>query len=124
MRHISISDKLILASMAIITGTIIIVASYSFYNAKEAILERTFNQLTSVRVVKTNLVKEFFNNRFNELKLVRVSSDIQQLVKKINSLDSSTNYTFIKDSLICINNIFIKEIAKDYYESIQIVGNS
>jgi len=124
LKKFSISDKLIITSLLTSILTISIIASYSFFNAKDAILERTFNQLTSVRVVKTNLVKEFFNNRFNELKLVRVSSDTQQLVKKINSLDSSTNYTFIKDSLICINNIFIKEIAKDYYESIQIVGKN
>ena len=124
LKKFSISDKLIITSLLTSILTISIIASYSFFNAKDAILERTFNQLTSVRVVKTNLVKEFFNNRFNELKLVRVSSDVQQLVKKINSLDSSTNYTFIKDSLICINNIFIKEIAKDYYESIQIVGKN
>ena len=124
LRKFSISDKLIISSLLTSILTISIIASYSFFNAKDAILDRTFNQLTSVRVVKSNLVKEFFDNRINELKLVRVSSDIQQLVEKINLLDSSSNYTFVDDSLICINNSFIKEIAKDYYESIQIVGKN
>jgi len=124
MRHISISDKLILVSMAIITGTIIIVASYSFYNAKEAILERTFNQLTSVRAVKSMLVEDFFNNRINEVKLVKSCSDIQKLTQSINHFDSSKTFLAIEDSSLKISGLLIKNISKDYYNRILIIGKN
>jgi hypothetical protein len=42
-RRFSITDKLVIASLALSIITIFIVASYSFTNAKKAILNRTFN---------------------------------------------------------------------------------
>ena len=124
MRHISISDKLILVSMAIITATIIIVASYSFYNAKEAILERTFNQLTSVRVVKSKLVKDFFKNRIDEISLIKSLSDIQKLTVNINDLPETKTYKEIPDSNFRLSNNLTQKLAKDYYKKILIIGKN
>lgn len=124
MRKFSISDKLILASIALSIVTILIVASYSFFKAKDAILERTFNQLTSVRVVKTNLVEKFFSNCITEIELARSSSDIKEITSQIINIQSSTDYETIGDSLIKFNNPFIDEISKEYYSKISIIGNN
>lgn len=60
VRKFSITDKLIIASFLLSVAIITMVASYSFYNAKAALLERSFNQLNSVKVIKTNLIEKFF----------------------------------------------------------------
>ncbi len=124
MGNFSISDKLILAFLSLSILTISIIASYSFYNTKEAILERTFNQLTSVRVVKTNLIETFFSDCINDVHLAKSSSDIKEIVKQINKFDSSSNYSVLNDSLVDFNNPFINEMSKKHYTGIAIVGKN
>ncbi|MCF8299143.1 MAG: HAMP domain-containing protein [Saprospiraceae bacterium] len=124
MRKFNITDRLILASLSLSVVTIFIVASYSFYNAKEAILERTFNQLTSVRVVKTNLVEKFFSNSINEVQLAKSSADVKKIAQQINQIKNSANFRVLTDSLVNFRNPFINEISKNYYTKISIVGNN
>lgn len=124
MGNFSISDKLILAFLSLSFLTISIIASYSFYNTKEAVLERTFNQLTSVRVVKTNLIETFFSDCINDVQLAKSSSDIKEIVKQINKFGSSSNYSILNDSLVDFNNLFINEISKKHYTGISIVGKN
>jgi hypothetical protein len=57
MRKNSVTDKLVIASMALSMVTIAMVTSYSFYNVKSAILLRTIDRLTTARVIKTNYQK-------------------------------------------------------------------
>ena len=119
MRRFSITDKLIIASLLISVVTIIIVASYSYYNAKDAILDRSFHQLNSVRVIKTNLIEKFFSDCTKEVQLVKSSKDINQLVKQINDNklpDDSIN--------ICTYSEFFGELSKDYYSKIVIIGKN
>ncbi len=110
--------------MAIITATIVIVASYSFYNARLAILERTFNQLTSVKVIKAKLVKDFFKNKIDEINLVRSSYEIQELTAKINSLEASQKYQKISDTTLKLSSPLISKITKNYYNKILIIGTN
>ncbi|MBN1340669.1 MAG: HAMP domain-containing protein [Bacteroidales bacterium] len=51
-------------------SAIAVVSVYSFYNSKRALLDRTFNQLTSVRVVKKTRIEQFFHDRIRELELL------------------------------------------------------
>lgn len=67
MRKISLTEKIILNFMLLGMGIIIIIASYSFYTAKDALMNRTFEQLTSVRTVKKNQIESFFNDRFRDI---------------------------------------------------------
>lgn len=84
-----------MASISLSIGTILIVASFSFYNAKEAILDRTFKQLTSVRVIKSNLIEKYFSNYIDEVNLAKSSSDIKSIITKINRLKPSGKYQYI-----------------------------
>lgn len=124
MRRFSITDKLIIASTLISIVTIMIVASYSFYNAKAAILERTFQQLTSVRVIKTTLLEKFFSTCIEEANISSYSSEIKDITSKINKIDNLHAFEFISQNLISLENEFITEISKKYYNRIFIIGKN
>ncbi len=119
MRRFSITDKLIIASLLISVVTIIIVASYSYFNAKTAILDRSFHQLNSVRVIKTNLIEKFFSDCAKEVELAKSSLDIKNIVELINS---NTLTELAKNDFI--NSPFIQELSKDYYSNIIIIGRN
>ncbi len=70
MRIKSLSDKIVLYFVIIGISAIAIVSTYSFYTSKNALLSRTFDQLTSVRVVKKNQIEQFFNDRLSEFILI------------------------------------------------------
>jgi len=116
MRRYSITDKLIIASLLISVVTIIIVASYSYYNAKDAILDRAFHQLNSVRVIKTNLIEKFISDCTKEVQLVKSSKDIIQIVDLLND-----NEQLADSNIINHQSAFIEELSKDYYSDIVIV---
>jgi len=124
MRKFSITDKLIIASFLISTVTILIVASFSFVNAKSAILERAFNQLNSVRVIKTNLIEKFFVNSIKDIKLAKSSTDIKKIVTQINKIDTSSSFQFIENDKIINKNSFINEMSKEHYNNIFIIGKN
>ena len=121
MKRFSITDKLIIASVALSMITIIIVASYSFTNAKEVILERTFNQLTSVRVIKTNLLDQFFTNCTKEVRLAVSSSDIRDITEQINQISESRPY---HQSILSKHQPFINQILEKFYHRIVIIGEN
>ncbi len=123
MRRFSITDKLIIAAVLLSAIIILIVASYSFYKAKEAVIERSFSQLNSVRVVKTNLIEGFFTNHIKEVELAASSMDVHKILAQLNQLDI--------DSIdrLCVNKLritsaFINQISNDYYGNIVIVGKN
>ncbi|MCF6181858.1 HAMP domain-containing protein [Lutibacter sp.] len=124
MRKFSITDKLVIASISLSIGTILIVASFSFYNAKKAILDRTFNQLTSVRVIKSNLIKNYFSNCFAEIKLAKTSSDIISMISEINKKTPSKNNQSSKLLGITVNNSFLNELRKEKYDAIYLIGKN
>lgn len=84
---------------------------YSYLNAKDALLKRTLEQLTSIRVIKKGQIESFFKERFNNLKLLadndyinkltnEITSDEQSL--KVRNFDKNLNY-----SLFGFNNMYL-----------------
>lgn len=69
MRKISLSDKIVLYFVIVSVSAIAVVSTYSFNNSKKALLDRTFDQLTSVRVVKKDQIEQFFSDRIREIDL-------------------------------------------------------
>ncbi len=124
MRRFSITDKLIIASLLLSVITIMIVASYSFYNAKDAILQRAFSQLNSVRVIKSNLINKFFSNCEKEIRLAETSYDIHKIILAINTIKKDSNYTIVNKKFNKFRTPFVKELSKEYYGSIFIIGNN
>ena len=65
----SIYHKLILYIFFLGIFVIVTVSLYSFITARNAILERTFDQLNSLKVAKKEQVEQFFNDRLKEVEL-------------------------------------------------------
>ena len=63
MKNNNLSEKLILYFLLLGLGTIFLISIYSYYSTQEALMNRTFDQLTSLRVAKKNQVEIFFRDR-------------------------------------------------------------
>ncbi len=79
MKTNSISEKLILYFVGFGIVVIMVIGSYSYHTAKKALLNRTFDQLISLRLEKKNQIEQFFHDRDRELNLLAKSSEIKQL---------------------------------------------
>ena len=58
--RLSITEKLVLYFVLIGVLGIIVVGFYAFYSEKNALLNRTFDQLTSVKLTKKKQIELFF----------------------------------------------------------------
>lgn len=58
-----------------------VIGTYSYFNAKHAILKRTLDQLTSIRVIKKEQVEFFFRERFNNLELLSGNDYLNTTIK-------------------------------------------
>lgn len=85
MRKISLTEKIILNFLLLGIGIIVIIATYSFYTSKKALMDRTFEQLTSVRTVKKTQIENFFNDRIRDIRLISGSEDGQKLLNILNN---------------------------------------
>jgi signal transduction histidine kinase len=65
----SIYHKLILYIFFLGIFVIVAVSLYSFITSRNAIMQRTFDQLTSLRVAKKEQVEQFFSDRLKEVEL-------------------------------------------------------
>jgi len=70
---------------------IVIMGTLSFYTAKNALMNRTYEQLTSLRVLKKNQVETFFRDRFRDNRLIANSADIQDILAGVNNHFLSKN---------------------------------
>jgi signal transduction histidine kinase len=122
MRRFSITEKLIIASLFLSILTILFVATYSFINTKEAILDRTFNQLTSVRVIKASLINQFFKNSIKEVRLAKSSADIKEIAASINTFKSQQE--LIDAKLLTNHEQFTNEIQEIFFNRIFIIGKN
>ncbi len=84
MKNISISEKLILYFVTAGIIVIIIIGSITYYITKQALIDRTFDQLISLRLEKTNQLESFFRDRKTEMLQLANSSEI---VKQLNSAE-------------------------------------
>lgn len=75
-RNSSIVRKLIIYFVLLNIFTVSVVSSYSYFRAKSALVERTFDQLTSLRIEKKSRVEGFFKDRMLDLELITSSENI------------------------------------------------
>jgi signal transduction histidine kinase len=84
MKRISITEKLILYFVLLGVFVIVIIGSYSYHFSKQALLNRTFDQLISLRIEKKNRVEQFFQDRQRELSLLSKSGEINKVISLLN----------------------------------------
>jgi two-component system NarL family sensor kinase len=87
----SIVKKLVIYFLLLNIFTVIVIGSYSYYRAKDALVERTFDQLTSVRIEKKYRVERFFEDRIQDVNLVSKSGDVGNIIQLMNSNYKAAN---------------------------------
>jgi len=80
----SINRKLMILFFIVGVSALSVIGIYSYFNAKNAILKRTLDQLTSIRVIKEGQVEFFFSERFNNIKQIAESNYLKTLTSGIN----------------------------------------
>jgi signal transduction histidine kinase len=85
MKNISITEKLIFYFVSLGVVVIIIVGSLSYYFAKQALLNRTFDQLISLHLEKKNRIEQFFLDRDRDINLISKSEEIKKIIDASNT---------------------------------------
>jgi signal transduction histidine kinase len=80
VKKISLKEKLILYFLLLGIGAITLLSVFSFYSAREALLNRTFKQLTSLRTVKRNQIEQFFDDRTRDILFLARSPELKELL--------------------------------------------
>lgn len=126
MRNASLSEKLILNFLLLGIGAIVFVGFISFYTARYELMNRTYDQLTSLRVLKKNQIENFFTDRQRDIRLIANSSDVLHTLyqlRKINKINSE------RKSIISIftfeNNRYLSRYLNScgYYSEFYIFNN-
>jgi len=89
MRSISITEKLIFYFVSLGIVAIITIGTYSFYFSKKALLNRTFDQLISLRLEKKNRIEQFFLDRYRDIDIISKSEEIKKIIRDLNALGKS-----------------------------------
>lgn len=91
MQKISLTEKLVLYFLFIGLFTIGCIGWYAYYSGRKAILSRTFDQLTSVRVVKQNLVEKYFSDARINLSLFAGAEQVRNIMATHGKLKTGIN---------------------------------
>jgi len=85
MQRLSIREKLILYFLLLGIIAIGLISLYFYFQAKSALIDRTYEQLTSLRIVKKKRVESFFSDRIRETRLLSHNSDVISMTGLLNS---------------------------------------
>lgn len=110
----SISSQLILYFLIIGVSIILILGITIFQFSKNAIIDRSFEQLTSIRENKKLLLTDFFQAQINNITLLSESPDI---VRAIQAYDHAYSYGVTSsdyDSVNAVFNPYLSQIKETY----------
>lgn len=115
--YLSLRDRLILNFLFFGVVIILIVGAFSYYTARDILLERTFEQLTSVRVVKKRQIEGFFADRSRDIRLILSSQEARELTDQLEGKSDPEKIT-------AIYGIHLSRYlaAEDYYRSFYVVS--
>ncbi len=80
----SITGKLVLYFLLLNIITVVVIGSYSYFRAKDALMKRTFDQLSSVRTEKQYRIERFFMDRSADLDLIAHTDDVYLITQLLN----------------------------------------
>ncbi len=83
MKKILLSEKLILYFVFLGIGAIAIISLVSFNSTKTALVSRTFDQLTSLRIVKKNQIEQFFTDRSRDVIFLASEQDVIEITQDL-----------------------------------------
>ena len=128
MKKISLTEKLILYFLTLGVSAIVIISVFAFFSTKGALMDRTFDQLTSLKIVKRHQIESFFNDRYRDLAFLSASEDSRKIVDLLENLqlDKQLGNQHKKDELISEFDRYINkyQILKSYLSSIIISSSN
>jgi len=119
MKNISITEKLIFYFVCLGVVVIIIIGSYSYFFTKRALLNRTFDQLISLRLEKKNRIEQFFIDRDRDINLISKSEEIKRIIDVLNTKEKSVE----KITKLQYNSYLSNYISTyGYYQRLHVVS--
>jgi two-component system NarL family sensor kinase len=79
IRLISLRERLILNYVIVSILAILLAGALSYYVSRKALMERTFQQLTSVKMVKKNQVEGFLLDQIRDVKMLSNTRFVRQI---------------------------------------------
>ncbi|MBU2650728.1 MAG: HAMP domain-containing protein [Bacteroidetes bacterium] len=126
-KYISLKDKLILNFVLIGISIILVISFFAYYTAKNILIDRTFEQLTTLRVIKKRQLEGFFKDRKNDIELLASSEGIykiMEILKNKNLKDTSDieqmTVTIQKSSNLDQLLFYLR--SKGYYKNLYIIN--
>jgi len=121
-RNLSIATKLIILFLLMGIGSTIIVGVYSYYSARSSLIDRTFDQLTSIRVVKKNRIEDFFSDRYKDINLYSQTSEVKKMSASIDKLHYGIGQFIPPHEYDQFLNLYVK--AYGYYDKFIVTDTS
>lgn len=119
----SIVKKLIIYFLLLNIFAVIVVSSYSYFRAKDALVKRTFDQLTSVRIEKKYRIEKYFQDRILDIDLVSKTQDIKSIIEYLTDFQNTKLYN---DKIYSEYNKFLKRhfFSTNYYKRLFVIDKS
>jgi signal transduction histidine kinase len=107
---------MVLYFLALGIGSIVITGIFSFFTARKALLERTYDQLTSLRLARETLLENYFFDRLRETEYCASSAEVKRLATNLISHNLyASNLT---------DSIGLPFFASVYYSGLMILDKS
>jgi len=119
--RITLTKKIFINFLILSIVPIIVIDSYFYFKSRKALIDRTFDQLTTLRIEKTNRLKDFFDQRFYFLENVASLQSTENLfhtLQKGTTLRHANFDPFEKDISLIIGK------SHPYRRIILISGNN
>ena len=94
--RITLTKKIFFNFLILSIVPIIVIDSYFYFKSKKALIDRTFDQLTTIRIEKNNRLKDFFSHRFNFLESIAQLENTDSLFYYLNNSNTNQNTTFTR----------------------------
>ncbi len=117
----SIYHKLILYIFFLGIFVIVSVSLFSYITARNAILQRTYNQLTSLRIAKKEQVTQFFTDRLKEVELFSHLDNTGILSFNTKKLSGFISINMMRETLDANFTRFFR--TGNYYSHVYILNN-
>jgi len=96
---------------------VVLVGTYSYFTAREALIQRTYQQLISLKEEKKTRVKSFFRERERDIKLLSTHNNILGLFNTFNG--SSDQKGFERQGYAIVNRQLVEYLSDaNVYESL------
>lgn len=124
MKRSSLTEKMILYFLVLGIGSIAVTGSFSFFSARKALLERTYDQLTSLRKARQYMVERFFADRLLETTLYASTDEALRLAEccREKESDETAVVSFTKDKLFPVSGYYSGSMILDMSGKV-IAGN-